>query len=1100
MRRDIKQNLFTGIMSKIDDSHKHIDENLSEEDKLHKMLSKKKTEILSLENIQDSDLEDQEEQDKLMKIPSFETINAVDSPFNNLSPKSNKNLRSLFARPHISTQNLNTLIPHPFSSLPISPNRQLTTENQKLLKVKKNLLLKLKAATQFTTRPHTLKEIMSCLGKEQTNEDITFMKDYFSKFLFMEDVVKGEDTYRFIFQIMKHQYFEKDATIFNYNDQGDLFYIILQGRVSIKVPKTSVQELNHQEFLEYHSCENLLSIKELTEEELQAYNNALQHNKKSINLLSPATNEKNSISTPLIDKHQSNGNNKFQPILSTQNLGPKKFYNVTLLSEVAVLDRGMHFGELAIIKTGKKRTATVTTLEETHFVVMDKKSYTRAMGKATKSRLQEKVDFLKNYKIFQGIQSGKLENLTYFLHKVEFNRGQLIYREGKDVMDKIYFIKQGEFEVTKTIVLPTKKEKDITNYVEGSHIDYKKFKQQQNLLTFNKKLIGPKQEQAQICILGNLDFFGMEEFLNPDKQRLFTITCIKNKSECFYFPKDALGEVAKKNMKIINQYKDSWFEFVEKRILSFYNAERNFKKDLVKKPSLDIQIKRPNDPASIPIKMKNHKILEQQKMDFLSQEKQQRDIYLEQSGKNTQRTTDRIEKLNQNSIERPQTSVSPKKTLNLKQRTLDIQLNELTILTSQRQQTQDLPYAERQLYHSLSPLLHKPIQQYSATSIKESYNPYENNQVSTALIASINSNSIQIQPESAIIRKSNTQKSLNLLNSQLQQRQEQALADINQSKSKSSFKFPEQQNLITPNSNNPIKIVKQFSIQEQLSSIEAEKQQLQQPNKVIKYQKFNQQLKTSRNNEPILFVNSEDNNNEYFNFVKTTSDNMRLLHQSPQTISSFKSNGLIKQSNQQEQSRQSTMGYSKSTSDMRNSVFSIQSNPYLQQNQQLNKNSSSQIKSFNLLQSQSQASTINLPNQNLPLITTSQSQLGSYQIQQQLQSVTQSWYYNQTMQTQDYIQVQRLLSASPNKQSYQSNLSPQTMGGVNGGGGTYILGNIDIGRRMTKPEKDKHLSKIKIMNQRQKLIDIFNKNQQESNHKQSQSNKPRRTLRIHDTK
>lgn len=82
---------------------------------------------------------------------------------------------------------------------------------------------------------------------------------------------------------------------------------------------------------------------------------------------------------------------------------PKRYYNVTYLSEVAVLERGMHFGELAIIKTGKKRAATVTCLEDTHFAVMDKRSYTKAMGKAMKSRLQEKVDFLRNYRIFIGI-------------------------------------------------------------------------------------------------------------------------------------------------------------------------------------------------------------------------------------------------------------------------------------------------------------------------------------------------------------------------------------------------------------------------------------------------------------------------------------------------------------------------------------------------------------------------------------------------------------------------------------------------------------------------------------------------------------------------
>jgi len=53
------------------------------------------------------------------------------------------------------------------------------------------------------------------------------------------------------------------------------------------------------------------------------------------------------------------------------------------------------------------------------------------------------VNFLKNYKIFSGINPGKLENLTYFLVKMDCNRGQVIYKEGKDAFDRIYFIKSG---------------------------------------------------------------------------------------------------------------------------------------------------------------------------------------------------------------------------------------------------------------------------------------------------------------------------------------------------------------------------------------------------------------------------------------------------------------------------------------------------------------------------------------------------------------------------------------------------------------------------------------------------------------------------------
>ena len=45
-------------------------------------------------------------------------------------------------------------------------------------------------------------------------------------------------------------------------------------------------------------------------------------------------------------------------------------------------------------------------------------------------------------------------------------------------MDNIYFIKNGEVEITKRIEInaPIKRLKD-EKYVEGSHVDYQKFKQ-----------------------------------------------------------------------------------------------------------------------------------------------------------------------------------------------------------------------------------------------------------------------------------------------------------------------------------------------------------------------------------------------------------------------------------------------------------------------------------------------------------------------------------------------------------------------------------------------------------------------------------------------
>jgi len=43
-----------------------------------------------------------------------------------------------------------------------------------------------------------------------------------------------------------------------------------------------------------------------------------------------------------------------------------------------------------------------------------------------------------------------LNNLTYFLREFPCQKGQVVYRQDKDLIDRVYFVKSGEFEVLKT--------------------------------------------------------------------------------------------------------------------------------------------------------------------------------------------------------------------------------------------------------------------------------------------------------------------------------------------------------------------------------------------------------------------------------------------------------------------------------------------------------------------------------------------------------------------------------------------------------------------------------------------------------------------------
>ncbi|CDW85251.1 UNKNOWN [Stylonychia lemnae] len=1023
MRRDIQSQLFKAIMIKADDDY-NPKEVLNEEDQMMRQISRKKTQKIIIQNFNESEEDSespQESKDKI-NLPSFELSDIKEPPSitvqSQQSPHSQKNR---FMRPKpISTMFLGAGLSNQQHLLgnPITPLKQTPSENQRLLKVKKNLLLKLRVASLYSAKKASSDDIIKCLQRERTTEDLMIMKDYFKDFSFMADVIKGEDSQMFIFQFMRHLHIKQDAIIFNYNDPPDLFYIILKGAVQIKVPKLYTMALTQHEYLEYLNNPDLLSIKELNSEEMEAYNLTLnnQHRKSVL-----ATSPLGAIMglDIFINNSQESKNNSSNPSIHLQPYQPKKVYNVEVFQSVARLSKGFHFGEWALLKPGSKRSGTALAAEDCDFVVMDKKSYNRAMGKAMQNKLQERVNFLLNYKIFTNINPSKLEKLTYFLQQQEYNRGQVIYKESKDVMDYIYFIKNGEFEMTKSVKIPfNRSSKTIKNFVDGSQVDYKKFKQSQNLQAFNKKHQKVNTEIAQICILSDLEMFGLEEYLQQDTTRQFTVTCTKNKSTVFYFPKDALAEVSKKNMKIVTEYQDQWYEFVQKRIASYLNADRSIKQELVRKQEgLDTKVKRPNDPANDPAKMKNKALIDRNNH---NQDNPTSDELRKSSlARDGQSSLDRQQSLQTNSIQDKKFSICKgvtKKTIevNLKMKNLDFKLEQLSQLKSQRESIKDLAFAERQIYQQFSPII-KKSQEFS--------------NLQSPILVSLKDEIQDIQEPSSKRRTVST----------LHTGKQSALI-----KHEELIKVQEYMEYETPKS-----ILQQYEPQviitrpklntvEQIDNIVQKiKEKRGEDNRVVKFQKFTQHLKTSRNTEPILYENADEN--EYFNFIKS-QDNLRQETISKKPFQSLMTNASLKTIN--------TESVLQADNQQANSLFNSKSSSDIYQNraQGPKRQFSQTVKSHH---------SISLKDSNSQ----------------------QQWYYNKALENQDQI------LNSHQMMQIQTFYSPTNNQGA-------ML-------KLSKPEKEKLMQKTKILIQRQRLVDYFNKSNAHMMRSTERAHTQQRMLRIH---
>jgi CRP-like cAMP-binding protein len=108
---------------------------------------------------------------------------------------------------------------------------------------------------------------------------------------------------------------------------------------------------------------------------------------------------------------------------------------------------GTAFGEFGLME-GARRTASVVTEEDTHFVVLTKEDYDQTLAKYHEQIYREKIEFLKGLIYFSDWNLTKLSTLLMITEQKTFQKNNYIYEEG-DLPDYLYFIKEGEIEVHK---------------------------------------------------------------------------------------------------------------------------------------------------------------------------------------------------------------------------------------------------------------------------------------------------------------------------------------------------------------------------------------------------------------------------------------------------------------------------------------------------------------------------------------------------------------------------------------------------------------------------------------------------------------------------
>ena len=226
-----------------------------------------------------------------------------------------------------------------------------------------------------------------------------------------------KDTFLKLISNINYHLYEKDARVMNYGEEGERFYIILRGSVTMYKPFPKEKLFSLREYVEY-----LVNVRD-KEKNISKFNRIQDYNSKvnKYKLLSidyDFTKMPESKKTPFLIEEE---------------------------REIGNLYQGEIFGEMALIKN-ELTSSSVITDEKCDLLSIDKNDYSRIKD-VEEQRINNKlVDFRNEFPLFKYWNNSKCFRLLSGFITEYYNKGDYIYKQN-DIPDCIYFVKEGILEV-----------------------------------------------------------------------------------------------------------------------------------------------------------------------------------------------------------------------------------------------------------------------------------------------------------------------------------------------------------------------------------------------------------------------------------------------------------------------------------------------------------------------------------------------------------------------------------------------------------------------------------------------------------------------------
>ncbi|KAK9824276.1 hypothetical protein WJX72_009107 [[Myrmecia] bisecta] len=113
-----------------------------------------------------------------------------------------------------------------------------------------------------------------------------------------------------------------------------------------------------------------------------------------------------------------------------------------------MIEAGYSFGELALLKKGGMRVATIQTIMHTEFLTVDGDQYAQLLSRLHREEINSKVAVLQNAKIFWGWPVEQLEQLSLVLQMRRLPSRSVVVQQGT-TSDAMYFIQRGSVRIVR---------------------------------------------------------------------------------------------------------------------------------------------------------------------------------------------------------------------------------------------------------------------------------------------------------------------------------------------------------------------------------------------------------------------------------------------------------------------------------------------------------------------------------------------------------------------------------------------------------------------------------------------------------------------------